>query len=294
MAYSVSIPNVNRDDRIGSVFNDLFSVIHDTRNCGALWDFGNTSFLHPCFVAPLSIYKDVCNYDISCIGLGNNIRDYFNAIHFESIYDASELRDKEELKSYIGKSYIPISKFLIENNDIDKIQEVLQGVIQSQRGIFESMRAPISHLLSELVGNIAEHSCSKYGYLYCQRVRRHLYIVIADSGKTVYNSYIDTDKYVDKVCHDEAKALKMANDGYSTKDLPGAESRGFGLSKSREMVVNGLGGGFFMLSGTAFYRHDDKGINVVNIPDSFRWNGTIILVKIPTYAPYDFEFYEFV
>ena len=118
--------------------------------------------------------------------------------------------------------------------------------------------------------------------------------MIADSGKTVYNSYIDTDKYVDEVCLDEAKALKMANDGYSTKDLPGAESRGFGLSKSREMVVNGLGGGFFMLSGTSFYRHDDKGINVVNIPDSFRWNGTIILVKIPTYAPSDFEFYEFV
>lgn len=294
MASLVPIPNVTRDDRIGSVFNDLFFVIHNTCNTGTIWNFSKTSFLHPCFIAPLSIYRDANDYDISCVGMSTSIGNYFNAIHFEDIYDASELRDKEDLKTYLSKSYIPISKFLIENNDIDKIQEVLQGVIQCQGSISKSMKTPISHLLSELVGNIAEHSCSKYGYLYCQRVQRKLYIVIADSGKTVYNSYIDTNKYVDLIGPDEAKALKIANDGYSTKDLPKVESRGFGLSKSREMVVNGLDGGFFMLSGTAFYRHDGKGISVVNIPESFRWNGTIILVRIPTEAPQNFDFYKFI
>ena len=293
MSLSIPIPKVTRDDRIGSVFNELFSIIHNTKN-GAVWNFDETKFLHPFFIAPLSIYKDCCKYTITCNGMSNEMKNYFNAIHFEDIYDASDLRSKEDLKNYFIKSYIPISRFLIRNNDIDKIQEVLQGVIQEQSKISQNMRTPISHLLSELVGNISEHSSSEYGYLYCQCLQKELYIVIADTGKTIYNSYVDTNKYIDEIGTDEAKALLKANDGYSTKDRPEAENRGYGISKSREMVVNGLKGGFFMLSGTAFYRHNDNNINAVNIPEDFRWNGTIILLRIPTEAPTDFEFYNYV
>lgn len=60
------------------------------------------------------------------------------------------------------------------------------------------------------------------------------------------------------------------------------------------MVVDGLKGRFFMLSGTAFYRYADNNINAVNIPEDFRWNGTIILLRIPTEAPSGFEFYNYV
>ena len=88
--------------------------------------------------------------------------------------------------------------------------------------------------------------------------------------------------------------MRISNEGYSTKDRPGAENRGYGISKSREMIVNGLGGAFFMLSGTAFYRHDENGIVPANIPEEYRWNGTIILVKIPLTAPYGFSFYNYV
>lgn len=288
-----SIPNITRDDRIGSVFNELFSVIHNTED-RSVWNFKGTEFLHPFFIAPLAIFKDCCECTITCNGMSNKMKNYFNVIHFEKIYDASNLRNKEVLESYLTKSYIPISRFLIKNNDIDKVQEVLQSVIQEQHSISLKMQTPISHLLSELVGNISEHSCSKYGYLYCQRIQKELYIVIADAGKTIYNSYIDTNKYIDVIGLDEAKALKIANDGYSTKDRPEAENRGYGISKSREMVVNGLKGGFFMLSGTAFYRHTSTGANVVNIPESFRWNGTIILLKIPIETPKDFKFYDYV
>ena len=49
-----------------------------------------------------------------------------------------------------------------------------------------------------------------------------------------------------------------------------------------------------MLSGTAFYRHNEQGINIVNIPEAYRWNGTIILVRIPLKASQDFNFYHFV
>lgn len=293
MKLPITIPNITRDDRIGSAFNELFTIIHRTGIDCAVWDFKKAMFLHPFFLAPLSIFRDSFDYPITCKGMSINLRNYFNAIHFEHLYDASELREKEDLISYCRKSYIPISKFIINNNDIDKIQEVLQGVIQEQHGISQTMKTPISHLLSELVDNIAEHSGSKWGYLFCQRVQKQLFIVIADTGKTIYNSYIDNGKYIDLIGTDEAMALKIANDGYSTKNRPDAENRGFGISKSREMVVNGLKGGFFMLSGTAFYRHSDDDISVVKIPEFFRWNGTIVLIRIPTEAPTGFNYYNF-
>ena len=132
-------------------------------------------------------------------------------------------------------------------------------------------------LHGETIGIFAE---SEHGYLFCQKVKKDLYITIADCGKTIYGSYVDTNKYINEIGTNEAEALRIANEGYSTKDRPDAENRGYGISKSREMIVNGLRGAFFMLSGTAFYRHDENGIVPANIPEEYRWNGTIILVKV--------------
>lgn len=292
----ISIPKVTMDDRIGSAFNHLFTVIHQTESGeGEIeWSFKNTPFLHPFFLAPLAIYKDSCMKRINCKDLQYTIDEYLKAVCFQNLYDATNLTQQDSLSSYLDKSYIPISRFSINGENVDKIQEILQGIIERQSNVASSMNTPIAHLLSELVGNIGEHSGCSHGYLFCQKVKRDLYFVIADSGKTIYRSYIDTQKYVDKIGTDEAEALKIANEGYSTKDRPEAENRGYGISKSREMVVNGLGGAFFMLSGTAFYRHDNTGIYSVNIPEEYRWSGTIILIRIPIEAPENFNFYDYV
>lgn len=42
------------------------------------------------------------------------------------------------------------------------------------------------------------------------------------------------------------------------------------------------------------YRHDENGIVPANIPEEYRWNGTIILVKVPLTAPSGFSFYNYV
>ncbi len=296
MAFNINILNVGRDERIGSAFNELFRIIHLTESAEEAieWDFSSTSFLHPFFVAPLAIFLDNSKKDISCTGFKTSISGYFSAIKFENTYDASQLNSLESLNSYLKKSYIPISKFKIKGSDIDKIEDILQQLIEKQSKVALDMKNPISHLLSELIDNIGEHSGSEYGYLFCQKVKQELYIVIADVGRTIYGSYVDTGKYLNEIGDDEAKALKIANDGYSTKDRPEAENRGYGISKSREMVVDGLGGAFFMLSGTAFYRHDKNGANIVNIPKEYRWDGTIALIRIPLKAPDVFDFYKYV
>lgn len=150
---------------------------------------------------------------------------------FREVYDATELQNSETLSSYLTKSYIPISRFSIRGRQVDKVQEILQRVIEAQSQVSKKMKTPISYLLSELVGNIGEHSSSECGYVFCQRVRKELYFIIADSGKTIYGSYVDTQKYLDMIGIDEAVAMKIANEGFSTKDRPEAENRGYGISK---------------------------------------------------------------
>ena len=49
-----------------------------------------------------------------------------------------------------------------------------------------------------------------------------------------------------------------------------------------------------MLSGSAFHRYE-KGVNIyVNLGKLFRWNGTVILMRIPTIVPDDFDYTKYI
>ena len=102
------------------------------------------------------------------------------------------------------------------------------------------------------------------------------------------------EKYMDEINGDEAIALKLATEGRSTKNRPDAENRGYGISSSKEMLVEGLSGSFFMLSGGAFHRHDANGNVSVKLPDTINWNGTIVLMRIPVQVPKGFDYYNYV
>ena len=292
----ILIPHVPRDERIGSAFNHLFPIIHQTDSAAdaVAWDFTQTLFLHPFFLAPLAVYKDSSEKPIACTGLQGRMDSYLRAICFDHVFDASRPESRNILNAYLTKSYIPVSRFMVGDGTEDRIQEVLQRIIEVQSDLSHKMRMPISYLLGELIDNISQHSGSRCGYLFCQRVRRELYIVIADRGRTIYGNYIYAKRYEDIVGVDEAAALRIANEGYSTKNLPTAENRGYGLSRSRKMIVKGLGGAYFMLSGTAFYRQEAKGVYVMNVPEVYRWNGTIILLRLPLETPKGIEFYDYV
>ncbi len=57
----VRIPYVNRDSRIGSVFNQIFSIMFQTEQTNTegkvLWDFSDCRFLHPFFIGAISILR---------------------------------------------------------------------------------------------------------------------------------------------------------------------------------------------------------------------------------------------
>ena len=83
----------------------------------------------------------------------------------------------------------------------------------------------------------------------------YLTICIADNGIGIHGAYMRSGKsqLIRFIGNDHAESLRYATKGFSSKNLPDNESRGYGISTNLDMVVNGLGGDFFLLSGLAFY-----------------------------------------
>lgn len=91
----------------------------------------------------------------------------------------------------------------------------------------------------------------------------------------------------------EGAVLEKALNHISTKNLPNAENRGYGLPTTKTMLVEGMGGEFFILSGGAFHRHDKNGQATVCLPPAIYWNGTIVLLKIPIEMPSTFNYLKY-
>lgn len=231
----------------------------------------------------------------------SNIPDHISR-YFESIYLSAPLvideeYDKERIwKEYADKAYLPVCIFNPLDSSSDKAQELIQTAIIRQLGSKVSIKEIISLLLAELIDNITEHSKSKEGFLFCQNMpsQNTLFIMICDNGRSIYSSYASDIRYFDSLNDLESSGLLLALNGKSTKDRPESENRGYGISKSRKLVVDGLGGDFFILSGNCFVRHDSNGEKVVDLPKDIRWNGTAILLSIPTTIPETFNIYNYI
>ena len=76
-------------------------------------------------------------------------------------------------------------------------------------------------------------------------------------------------------------SYKAANRGISSKNLPYAENRGYGIQTSKRMLVEGLGGQYLMISGSCFYLRSAGIDNVYSMPEGLRWNGTVVALRIP-------------
>lgn len=296
---TIAIPhNVSKDDRIGSVFNGLFDIINDSVGEDEFYiDFRRQEFIHPFFIAPLAIYYDASDVTISHINRGASLKSYMETIGFGCPFIIKHESDVDNIiASYKHKSYTPICKFVINSAERDKIESKIQTLVEIQSKTNGKVKEPLSYLFSELITNIIEHSRSEYGYIYSQYLETEgcVDICIADKGISIFGSYVQTGKYLDQIQDNPAVALQFAVEGYSTKDRPKSENRGYGISTSIKLLVEGLHGAFFILSGNAFYRYEHEVPQIVRLPESIEWNGTIILLRIPIKnVPADFDCYKY-
>lgn len=296
----VLIPNVDKDERIGSSFNHLFQVINETQKVDCdkvIWDFCECSFLHPFFLVPLGIYKNQCEKEIILSNLSSDLKYYFDNVCFNKPKGIASVEDLVDLRSsYQHKSYIPICSVANHDRNLDKVQSVIQNIIEEQSDADSRIKTPLSYFLGELFCNVEQHSDSKIAYVFAQTLPQDGFInlCIADEGITIYGSYLKAGRYLDEIGNSHALALNLAKDGHSTKDLPETENRGYGISSTRKMLVEGLGGSFFIYSGKAFYRHTRAEERTVELPEVFNWKGTIIFMKVPTTVPKDFDYTKYI
>jgi len=100
-------------------------------------------------------------------------------------------------------------------------------------------------------------------------------------------------KMTGNTIEDHLSAMKAANQGISTKNLPNAENRGYGILTSKKMIIGGLSGNFIMLSGNALYLKSREVDQSTALPDIVNWQGTIVAMRIP-YVNKRFDYIDFV
>jgi len=295
----VKIPNVTEEVRIGFSFNYMIKVMAETEAADAVqWDFADVTFLHPFFLAPLAIYKNTSNKDIECINMSLRIQSYLNSICFDRMlhFDQEKREDVEAvMQKYTDKTYLPLCSFAMTDSNKDTFGSIIKTVLMKQANIAQGGSSSLSYLISELLDNIYEHSQSPNGYVFSQYLEREgmIDLCIADMGITVAGSFERARLYQEEIDGNETEALKLANEGYSTKNRPEAENRGYGISTSKEMLVVGMKGGFFMLSGGAFHRYENGANDYIDLRNIFRWHGTVILMRIPVVLPEGFNYIDY-
>lgn len=300
---SVIVPNVCEDKFKGESFNYLVQVVEQTRQVvdggTVIWDFRDVTTLHPFFLAPLAIFRQQSSQDIRCENISLQMQSYLNGIHFDRMLhfeNATREAAEQVMVQYIERNYIPLCSFSMTDSNKDAFCSIARNIIVRQTHIGSSVNTPISYFLSELIDNIYEHSGSLYGYLFSQYLEhdQSINLCIADNGITIPGNYQRTGLYQQEINNDPAEALRLANEGRSTKNLPETENRGYGISTSKRMLVEGLGGSFFMLSGSAFHRYEHQSLNYyADISRFFHWDGTLILLRIPINAPDGFNYINY-
>lgn len=295
----IKIPTITQEVRIGYSFNYLIRVISETEAAeDVIWDFSGVEFLHPFFLAPLAIYKNNVDKKIECINIPLRIQSYLNSVCFDRMlhFDKDLRNDVEDvMKKYLTKTYIPLCSFAMTDSNKDSFGSLLQKMIIKQVNMKREGINPLNYLISELLDNIFEHSYSSMGYVFSQYIESEgtIDLCIADTGITIAGSFKRSNLFQEEIDGNETEALKLANEGYSTKNRPDAENRGYGISTSKRMLVEGMKGAFFMLSGQAFHRFENAVNDYIDLHNIFRWDGTLILLRIPVNLPNDFNYIDY-
>lgn len=180
-----------------------------------------------------------------------------------------------------GQQWMPVVGFPTLSKDTDvknTITSAIEDFIISESGLDNNIAQALRYIADEIIDNITEHANTAEGYVSAAWDDNSVTICIADAGKTVYGSYIDgefTQIYSDQV------ALQAAVSGLSTKNLPGAENRGYGISTSADMIVRGLDSTLIILSGKGLLFRDVRRNDFTELPEPIFTPGTLVCFTIP-------------
>lgn len=260
------------------------------------FDFSETKFISPFLVGGLSY---IANRNIAEGGnsiIFNPKNDFFNS-YLDNIFFYKGYQEKTErnLDYYNSKNYTPLVKFPLSSSEEsviyrEGILNALNEILKKQLNLSGDFRTALYYLIDELTQNIIDHSNSEFGIIFSQFFpsKNYMDICISDAGKGLFNSYIDSGKHNPT---NNQEAVNFAVYGKSTKDIP--ESRGFGLSTSRKMLVEGLKGKFFLMSGDSFFIQTVDKEEIISLPKTFDISGCYIALRVPILDSKSFNPYNY-
>lgn len=263
----------------------IMSQLESSREQEVTIDFSDTRFISPIFALSLIVYISRCGKQISF----KNVPDYLELIGLSNGgIKPDEMRQTEflaALEKYASKTYIPIIDFAAGRNSDAKevVSSIAENMIIRQLSIRSNVANGLKYMVDETLDNITEHSDSDRGYIFAQAypTKGFLDVCIADRGINLLGSYM---KLPDNEIASDMEAIKAANRGLSSKNLPDAENRGFGIKTSKQMLVQGLGGQYLMISGSSLYIKSRNLDSFYAMPHGLRWNGTIVALRIPYHS----------
>ena len=249
-------------------------------------DFSQTQFISPVFALSLIVYLNQCGRPVTF----TNVPKYLELIGIQECgIKPDTMRQTAFLammERYASKTYVPIIDFAADRNSDakDVVSSLVENLIIRQLNIRQNVANGFKYMVDETLDNITEHSESDRGYIFAQAYpqKGYLDVCIADTGVTLLGSY---QKLPDNEIVTDMEAIKAANRGISSKNLPDAENRGYGIRTSKSMLVKGLGGQYMMISGSGLYFNRSGDDRFFQMPMNIRWDGTIVALRIPYDSP---------
>lgn len=228
----------------------------------------------------------------------NILSIFFNNIvcNTSSLINSSPLL-KAITSMYMREPSEDVYSFTLDDKSVaEAISKLKNNLYSSASTQIKTLNTPITYLLDELVCNIQQHAHVDKGHIFLgyNQDLNSIDIVIADFGITIYGSYVAAQKHLDKLGDSDADALNLAQNGYSVKNLPDTENRGYGISSNMSMVVDGLSGEFAVLSGNAFLLHSKQSKKILSLPPEIDFKGTMVIVRIPDKISNNFDLYKYI
>lgn len=286
-----------KDDRMSDgllAAIDTIHLINEATDENITLDFSDVKFIAPLYVLPLVVFLNSCNKNITIV----NMNEYLQTIGFAKGMCPDKMRKSEFIaimEKYSQKTYIPIVSFPAtkdSDDEKDAILSTVESIIMRQLNLDSNISTGLKYMLGESIDNIIQHAQSERGYIFAQSYpnKKFLDICIADSGITLLGSY---QTLPDNEIESDLEAIQAANRGISTKNLPNAENRGYGIITSKKMLIDGLDGSFIMMSGNALHLYNSEHQKFIETPSSIRWDGTIIALRMP-YLNKDFHYINYI
>lgn len=288
-----------KDDSMGASFTVLLKTLEKTNTVTSgdelCFDLSKLDFVFPFLILPLSaLINQFRNKSIMVNIVHGSCTSYLSTICFpDGVSPLSTSSWETVLNSYSVKSYLPVCAIPAREHmstQREQLITIFEQILVNQLKINGQLKISLSYLLGEAITNIVDHAQVENGFIMVQNYpsKDFLDVCIVDTGVGILKTY-NPQRFPD-IKTDE-QAMTYAVTGKSTKNQ--AVTRGYGISTSRNMLVKGMLGKYFLFSGEAFYYYSNEN-EIINVVDSrLKWSGTMLALRIPKMIPEKFNYINF-